>query len=65
MTHTVGERWWKNAVFCVFSVAVMEVFLGLRLGVIVIPVMLFGVRGCRCLTGLDCRRQEVDGTYGG
>jgi hypothetical protein len=24
MGHTVAERWWKNVVFCVFSVAVME-----------------------------------------
>jgi hypothetical protein len=24
MGHTVGERWGLNAVFCVFSVAVME-----------------------------------------
>jgi hypothetical protein len=26
---------------------------------------LFGVRGCRCLRGIDCRRPEVDGTNGG
>jgi hypothetical protein len=33
MGHTVGERWWKNVVFCVFSVAVMEsVLRRLRLG---------------------------------
>jgi hypothetical protein len=24
MGHTVAERWWKNVVFCVFSVAVIE-----------------------------------------
>jgi hypothetical protein len=27
-------------------------------------VGLFGFRGCRCLRGIDCRRPEVDGTYG-
>jgi hypothetical protein len=29
MGHTVGERSWKNVVFCVFSVAVMESVLRL------------------------------------
>jgi hypothetical protein len=28
-------------------------------------VGLFGVRGCRCLTSIDCRGPEVDGAYGG
>jgi hypothetical protein len=34
----------------------------LRLAVreIVVSVGLFGVRGCRCLRGIDCRRPQVD-----
>jgi hypothetical protein len=39
----------------------------LRLAVreIVVSVGLFGVRGCRCLRSIDCRRPEVDGPNGG
>jgi hypothetical protein len=43
----------------------MESVLRLAVRGIVFPVGLFGVRGCRCLRGIDCRRPEVDGTYGG
>jgi hypothetical protein len=46
MGHTVGERWWKNAVFCVFSVAVME------------SVLRLAVRG-NSISGRVVRRQRV------
>jgi hypothetical protein len=35
MGHTVGERSWKNVVFCVFSVAAMESILRLAVSAIV------------------------------
>jgi hypothetical protein len=65
MGHTVGERSWKYVVFFVFSVAVMERVLRLAVRGNSISGRVFGVRGCRCLSGIDCRRPEVDGTYGG
>jgi hypothetical protein len=37
----------------------------MRLGGIEFPVVLVGITRCRCLRGIDCRRPEVDGTYGG
>jgi hypothetical protein len=46
MGHTVGEQWWKNAVFCVFSVAVME------------SVLRLAVRG-NSISGRVVRRQRV------
>jgi hypothetical protein len=45
-------RFWKS----VLRLAVRE---------IVVSVGLFGVRGCRCLRSIDCRRPEVDGPNGG
>jgi hypothetical protein len=53
--------------FCIPAWQLWECVLRLavRGSSIVVPVGLFGVRGCRCLIGIDCRRPEVDGTYGG
>jgi hypothetical protein len=51
--------------FCVFRVALWKGVLRLAVSEIVFPVGFFGFRGCRCLRGIECRRPEVDGTYGG
>jgi hypothetical protein len=65
MGHTVGERSWNNVVFVYLAWRLWNVLLMLAVKEIVSSVGLFGVIGCRCLRGIDCRRQEVDGTYSG
>jgi hypothetical protein len=66
MGHTVGERSWECEVYRVFSVVVMESVLRFAVGENSLSGrVVIGFRGCRCLRGIDCRRPEVDGAYGG
>jgi hypothetical protein len=55
----------KTPTFVYLARRIWKSVLRLAVGGIVIPVGLLDVRGCRCLRGIDCRRPEVDGTYGG
>jgi uncharacterized membrane protein len=54
----------EKRAFCVFTLSMWQSVLRLAVRGNSISGRVFGVRGCRCLSGIDCRRSEVDGTYG-
>jgi hypothetical protein len=70
---STGSRWdkrWVNSrgktpIFVYLAWWLRKSVLRLAVRGIVFPVGLFGVRGCRCLRGIDCRRPEVHETNGG
>jgi hypothetical protein len=68
---STGSRWdirWvsgggKTRFFVYLAWRLWKGVLRLAVRGIVVPAEFFGVKGCRCLTSIECRRPEVDETY--